>query len=52
VEGDYAKAATKLDQVAGAVASFRWTGSWHTVFVGIDPSDPADLITQPGGRTQ
>jgi hypothetical protein len=33
------------------VANFRWTGSWHTVFVGVNPRDPADLITLPGGRT-
>jgi hypothetical protein len=38
--------------VAGAVASFRWTGSWYTVFVGVDPTDPDDLITEPGGRTR
>ena len=52
VETDYTAAAKKLPEVAGAVASFRWTGSWHTVFVGVDPSDPDDLITEPGGRTR
>jgi hypothetical protein len=52
VEADYTAAAKKLPEVAGAVASFRWTGSWHTVFVGIDPADPDDLITEPGGRTR
>jgi predicted phage baseplate assembly protein len=52
VESDYAEAAKKLSDVAGAVASFRWTGSWYTVFVGIDPLDPQDLITEPGGRTR
>jgi hypothetical protein len=52
VEADYTAAARKLPEVAGAVASFRWTGSWHTVFVGIDPRDPDDLITLPGGRTR
>lgn len=51
VESDYSAAAKKLPEVAGAVASFRWTGSWYTVFVGIDPRDPEDLITEPGGRT-
>jgi len=51
-EDDYAAAARKLPEVAGAVASFRWTGSWYTVFVGVDPRDPDDLITLPGGRTQ
>jgi hypothetical protein len=52
VESDYSAAAKKLAEVAGAVASFRWTGSWYTVFVGIDPRDPDDLITEPGGRTR
>ena len=52
VEADYTAAAKKLPEVAGAVASFRWTGSWYTVFVGIDPTDPDDLITEPGGRTR
>ena len=51
-EADYAKAAKKLSTVAGAVATFRWTGSWYTVFVGVDPRDPGDLITEPGGRTR
>ncbi len=52
VESDYTAAARKLPQVAGAVASFRWTGSWYTVFVGVDPRDSDDLITEPGGRTR
>ena len=52
VESDYTAAAKKLAEVAGAVASFRWTGSWYTVFVGVDPRDPDDLITEPGGRTR
>jgi len=52
VEADYTAAAKKLPEVAGAVASFRWTGSWYTVFVGIDPADPDDLITELGGRTR
>jgi hypothetical protein len=52
VESDYSTAALKLPEVAGAVASFRWTGSWYTVFVGVDPRDADDLITEPGGRTR
>jgi hypothetical protein len=52
VESDYSAAALKLPEVAGAVAQFRWTGSWYTVFVGIDPKDPEDLLTEPGGRTR
>lgn len=51
-EADYANAARLLPQVASAVASFRWTGSWHTVFVGILPSDPSDLVNEPKGLTR
>ena len=35
-EADYAEAAQKHPEVQKAVATFRWTGSWHTVFVTID----------------
>jgi predicted phage baseplate assembly protein len=48
-EADYAAAARKLPEVAGAVATFRWTGSWYTVFVGVDPRDPEDLVRRPRG---
>ncbi len=51
-EHDYVLAARKMPEVAEAVATFRWTGSWHTVFVGIDPRRPEDLITESGGRTR
>ena len=51
-EADYRAAALTTDGVSGAVAWFRWTGSWYTVFVGIDPRDPEDLITENGGRTR
>lgn len=50
-EADYAEAAMRLSNVAGAAARFRWTGSWYTVQLAVDPLDPADLITLPGGRT-
>jgi hypothetical protein len=50
-EADYEAAALKLSTVAAAKCTFRWTGSWHTVFVAVHPSDPADLVTAPGGRT-
>lgn len=50
-ESDYIDVANKSPDVAGAVASFIWTGSWHTVCVGIDPVNPDNLITKPGGRT-
>lgn len=48
-EADYATAALRLPDVAGAVATFRWTGSWHTVFVAVDPRNPEDLIRRPKG---
>ena len=34
---DYAKAAAGVAGVSSAAATFRWTGSWLTVFVAIDP---------------
>ncbi|HVT16405.1 MAG TPA: putative baseplate assembly protein [Thermoanaerobaculia bacterium] len=51
-EADYETAALALPQVAAARCTFRWTGSWITVFVAVHPRDPADLVTLPGGRTQ
>lgn len=51
-EADYVAAALTVAGVAGAVAQFRWTGSWYTVFLGIDPSDPTNVVTLPGGRTE
>ena len=48
-EADYEAAAGLIDGVAAAKASFVWTGSWHTVFVAIHPSDPAKLLRLPGG---
>ena len=35
-EADYAAAAERHPEVQKAAATFRWTGSWHTVFVTID----------------
>ncbi len=50
-EADYAKAVRRLPSVQNAVATFRWTGSWLTVFVAVDPIDPADLIDFADGRS-
>lgn len=36
VPDDYARAAERHPEVQQATASFRWTGSWNTVFVTID----------------
>jgi hypothetical protein len=49
IEADYARVAELLPEVQSAVASFRWTGSWYTVFVGILPSSPSDLTNQADG---
>lgn len=35
-EADYAEVAQRQGQVQRAAATFRWTGSWHTVFVTAD----------------
>jgi len=51
-EDDYRKAALTAKGVAGAVASFRWTGSWYTAFVGIDPADPDMVLTDARGHTR
>jgi hypothetical protein len=51
-EQDYKDAALAIPGVAGAVASFRWTGSWYTVFVGIDPADPESVLTNARGVTR
>lgn len=34
---DYAAVAQRDPRVQRATASLRWTGSWHTVFVSVDP---------------
>lgn len=42
-EEDYAYAAELQPEVAQAVATFRWTGSWYTVFITVDPFGRNDL---------
>jgi len=42
-EADYARAAEKHPEVSRAVATFRWTGSWHTIFVTIDSKGRTDV---------
>jgi hypothetical protein len=42
-EDDYAKLAERIPGVARAVATFRWTGSFYTVFVAIDRIGGADV---------
>ena len=40
---DYAAAAERRAEVQRAAATFRWTGSWHTVFVSADRLGGADV---------
>ena len=47
---DWAAAAREIPEIQGAVAHFRWTGSWYTVVVAVDPRSPAALVTDPDGR--
>ena len=35
-EADWAEVAERHDEIQKAAATFRWTGSWHTVFITID----------------
>lgn len=49
-EDDYARAAEMMPEVSKAAATFRWTGTWHTVFVAIDPSGGAELTPELRGR--
>ncbi|MFZ1428396.1 MAG: hypothetical protein WAS21_16665, partial [Geminicoccaceae bacterium] len=51
-EADWQTRALTVPGVTDAKATFRWTGSWHTVFVALHPADPADLVTLPGGRVE
>jgi hypothetical protein len=44
-EADYASIAERHELVRRAVARFRWTGSWHTVFISIDPAGRLGLDT-------
>jgi hypothetical protein len=41
-EKDYAEKMQLHPQVSKAVATFRWTGSWYTIFITVDPK--ADVI--------
>jgi hypothetical protein len=48
-EADWASAALAHPGVAAAKARFRWTGSWRTAFIAIQPRDAANLARAPGG---
>jgi hypothetical protein len=45
-EADYARSAERRPEISKATASFRWTGSWHTVFVALDPAGTDRLDPQ------
>jgi hypothetical protein len=51
-EFDWEDRALTIPGVADAKATFRWTGSWYTVFVALHPDDPENLVTLPGGRVR
>lgn len=42
-EEDYARVTERWPEVSSAVATFRWTGSWYTVFITVDPFGRNDL---------
>ena len=44
-EADYARTAELDSSIQRAAATFRWTGSWHTVFVTVDRFDGLALTT-------
>jgi hypothetical protein len=48
-EADWQEVALRHPGVAAAKARFRWTGSWHTVFVAVHPVDAASLVRLAGG---
>jgi hypothetical protein len=51
-EQDWQDVALRNPDVAAAQARFRWTGSWPTVFVAIQPRDPENLKPLPGGGAE
>jgi Baseplate J-like protein len=44
-EADYARTAELDSSIQRAAATFRWTGSWHTVFITVDRFDGLALTT-------
>lgn len=49
-EADWQEVALRHPGVAAAKARFRWTGSWHTVFIAIHPVAAEHLVWRAGGR--
>ena len=48
-EADYVAAVRDVPGVAAAAASLRWTGSWYTAFVAVQPADPRGLLEDGRG---
>jgi hypothetical protein len=51
-EADYAEVAERAPEVSQAVATFRWTGSWYTVFITIDPVGRNDVPPEMAERVR
>ena len=45
-EADYGRVTELHSQVQRAVAQFRWTGSWHTVFIRVDPKGANEITPE------
>jgi hypothetical protein len=45
-ESDYARTAELDISIQRAAATFRWTGSWHTVFITVDRLDAVPLTNE------
>jgi hypothetical protein len=51
-EADYAEVAERSPEVSQAVATFRWTGSWYTVFITVDPVGRNDVPPEMAERVR
>ena len=51
-EKDYARVTQRQDNVQKAVATFRWTGSWHTVFITADRDEGLGIDKDFAARTR
>jgi hypothetical protein len=49
-QADYAHTAELDRSIQRAAATFRWTGSWHTVFITVDPFDGLPLTSDFEGQ--
>ena len=42
-EDDYARVTELHPEVSRAIARFHWTGSWHTIFIRVDPQGSTEI---------